>query len=111
MSAGQPPIACKLTEPELRQRRSGLLDEVRAWVTATRALPDEPGGPGPGFELTFADGEAALPEVLELVRLESRCCPFLRFRLTVAPAGGPVVLQVTGPPRGAEILAAELLPG
>jgi hypothetical protein len=110
MSAGPPPIACTLTEPELRRRRAGLLAQVRARVTATRALAGEPDGPGPGFALTFAAGPEALPEVLELLRLESRCCPFLRFRLTVEAAGGPVVLEVTGPPGGAEILAAELQP-
>ncbi len=109
MSAEPPPIACTLSEPELRQRRAGLLGQVRARVSAAGELPAGPHGPG--FVLTFADGAAALPEVLELVRLESRCCPFLRFRLTVEAAGGDVVLEVTGPPGGAAVLGAELLPG
>jgi hypothetical protein len=63
---------------------------------------------GAGFELRFAGDDATVAEVLELVRLESRCCAFLRFRVTLEPGGGPLLLEVTGPPGGAEMLAEEL---
>jgi hypothetical protein len=110
-----PAIACTLTEPELRERRAGLLRRVRERVVAARPLAGEAtaaaGAPAAaaGVELRFAgDDEAAVADVLELVRLESRCCAFLRFRVTLEPGGGPVVLEITGPPGAAEILAGEL---
>ncbi len=106
------PIACTLTEPELRERRAGLLRRVRERVLEVRRLggPAEVATPA-GFELRFAGDEATVADVLELVRLESRCCAFLRFRLTLEPAGGPLLLEISGPPGGAELLADELMPG
>jgi hypothetical protein len=118
-----PPIVCTLSEPEMRERRAGLLRRVRERALAVRQLGGEPapaGQPsasagsgaecGGGFELRFAADEATVADVLELVRLESRCCAFLRFRVTFEPAGGPLLLEVTGPRGGAELLADELWP-
>jgi hypothetical protein len=104
------PIVCALSTPELRERRAGLLRRVRERLEAARPLA---GGDGDwdGYELRFPGDEETVAEVLELVRLESRCCAFLRFRVTLEPGGGAVTLEVSGPPGGAEILAAELLPG
>jgi hypothetical protein len=113
-----PPIVCTLTEPELRERRAGVLRRVRERVLEVRRLGGEPApagrsspntGSASGFELRFAADEATVAEVLELVRLESRCCAFLRFRVTLEPAGGPLLLKVTGPWGGAELLADELM--
>ncbi|HLX08729.1 MAG TPA: hypothetical protein VKY89_12790 [Thermoanaerobaculia bacterium] len=102
----EPPIVCTLTTPELRERRDGLLRRVGARMLASRPLADA----GGGWELRFPGDEAAVADVLELVRLESRCCAFLRFRVTLEPAGGEVALEVSGPPGGAEILVRELIP-
>lgn len=100
------PIVCTLTTPELRERRAGLLRRVRERLEEARPLAG-----GDGYELRFPGDEETVAEVLELVRLESRCCAFLRFRVTLEPGGGAVTLEVSGPPGGAEVLAAELLPG
>jgi len=100
------PIVCTLSTPELRERRAGLLGRVRQRLDEARPLAG-----GDGYELRFPGDEETVAEVLELVRLESRCCAFLRFRVTLEPGGGVVTLEVSGPPGGAEVLAAELLPG
>ena len=100
------PIVCTLSTPELRERRAGLLRRVRERLDEARPLAG-----GDGYELRFPGDEETVAEVLELVRLESRCCAFLRFRVTLEPGGGAVTLEVSGPPGSAEILAAELLPG
>jgi hypothetical protein len=100
------PIVCTLSGPELRERRAGLLRRVRERVVEARPLA-EPAG----YELRFPGDEATVADVLDLVRLESRCCAFLRFRVTLEPGGGTVTLEVSGPPGGAEILAGELLAG
>jgi hypothetical protein len=118
------PLVCTLTEPELRDRRAGLLRRVRERVAEARPLaapaapaisadpasPADLANPAIGVELRFAGGdEATIADVLELVRLESRCCAFLRFRVTLEPGHGPVVLEISGPPGAAEILAGELM--
>jgi hypothetical protein len=132
----EPAIVCTLTEGEMRRRRDGLLRQVRGRVVAMRRWPAGPvrcwpagaaeeesggadgsGGAAPeraaqlaGFELRLERTEEAFASLVELVSVESRCCAFLRFRLTVEPAGGALLLEVTGPAGGAELLAAELAP-
>ena len=84
------PIACTLLEADLQQRRRDLLDRVFARVQETRPQDD-------GYAIRFEADDAALAELLQLVRLERQCCAFMRFRLTVEPADGPVWLELTGP--------------
>lgn len=50
--------------------------------------------------------------VARFVANERKCCPFASFELTIAPAGGPIWLRLTGPEGTREVLQAELdLPG
>jgi len=48
--------------------------------------------------------------VTEFIGAESQCCPFLRFRLTLEPGGGPLWLELTGPPGTREFLAETVQP-
>ena len=95
------PVACSLTETELRERRNGLLHEIGNAVRERRELPD-------GYAFRFEESEEMLTRLLTLIRLERECCPFLTFRLTFEPGGGPVWLDVTGPEGTREFLASLL---
>jgi hypothetical protein len=95
------PIACTLSERELTERRAGLLAELRRHREEIRWLAD-------GAAVRYSSAAAVVDLLTEFVRLESRCCPFLRFRLTVEPAGGPVWLELTGGPGTREFLEAQL---
>jgi hypothetical protein len=99
------PIVCTLTAPELRERRAGLLLRVRGRLVEARPLAGLA-----GYELSFPGDEATVADVLEMVLLESRCCAFLRFRVTLEPGGRAVTVEISGPPGGAEVLLGELLP-
>jgi hypothetical protein len=96
-----PPVACLLTEPELRERRRTVLADFRAAQLEVRDLAD-------GYAFRFAPGSREIAGLAELIDLERQCCPFLRFRLTVEPAGGPLWLELTGPEGTREMLAHEL---
>ena len=95
------PIVCTLTERELAERRTGLLAELRGHREEIRWLAD-------GAAFRYRPTAPVLDLITEFVRLESRCCPFLRFRLTVEPAGGPVWLELTGGPGTREFLEAQV---
>ena len=84
------PIACTLLGAERQQRRTQVFDRVFSRVKETRPLDD-------GYAIRFTADDSALAELMQLIQLERQCCPFLRFRLTVEPGGGPVWLELTGP--------------
>jgi hypothetical protein len=96
------PVACILSEPELASRRAGVLAAIRRGQQEARWLPD-------GVALRFAAEPDRLAILAAFIDLERRCCAFLRFRLTVEPGGGPIWLELTGPPGTRDFLAAELV--
>jgi hypothetical protein len=95
------PVACTLAERELAERRAGLLTELRRHRQEARWLSD-------GVALRFPSRPSVMSVLAEFVRLESQCCPFLRFQLTVEPGGGPVWLELSGPAGTCDFLAGEL---
>ena len=92
------PIACTLTSAELQERRLTVLHELRSAVTEVRELED-------GYVYSFQSEGERLEKIAAMIELERRCCPFLRFRLTVEPNGGPVWLELTGPAGTKQFLA------
>jgi len=94
------PIACTLSGVD-RQERGEKLARTLARAEEKRRLDE-------GLALRFPGGDAVLEELAELIRLERQCCAFLTFRLTVAPGGGPIWLELTGPPGSGAFLEAEL---
>jgi len=90
MEASTLPVACSLTEPELRERRSAVLRKVGE---AVLEIVEVENGNAYRFPLT----DEWLDELVNLVRLERQCCPFLTFKISVEPDGGSVRLELTGP--------------
>jgi len=93
-------VACRLTEPELRERRETVLARAAEGVREARELPD-------GYSYRFDADDETLDFLFHLVRLERECCPFLAFRVTVEPDEGPVWLELRGP-EGAKAFVADL---
>ena len=93
------PIACSLTNSELQERRLTVLQSARSAVVEVRELEN-------GYAYCFpAEGERLI-DLARLVDLERRCCPFLRFAITVEPDDGPIWLEMTGPKGTKEFLVA-----
>ena len=95
------PIACTLTERQLAERRRGLLTELRRHREEVRWLPD-------GAAFRYSSAAEVVDLLTEFVRLESRCCPFLRFRLTIEPGAAAVWLELTGSAGTREFLEAQV---
>ena len=95
------PVACSLSTAEVRERRGAVLAPLAAAVEEVKGLEN-------GLALRFAAGGAILAGLAELIELERRCCPFLRFVLAVEAGGGPLWLSLTGPPGTRAFLASEL---
>jgi hypothetical protein len=93
------PVVCTLGPETLKIRRENLLADLLKRVESHEPLGD-------GYRLRFAASGEALTLITRTIDAERRCCRFLRFRLTVEPADGPVVLDLTGPPGTQEFVAA-----
>jgi hypothetical protein len=94
-------IACTLPPDALQARRQGLLADLLRHAQSHELTGD-------GLRVVFsADGET-LATIARVVEAERQCCRFLRFVVTVAPDGGPIALELSGPAGTREFLAALL---
>ena len=93
------PVACSLTEAELQERRTSVLQKLRPSVVEVKELSE-------GYAYHFPADDALIAELAQLVSLERRCCPFLRFSITVEPGDGPVWLEMSGPQGTKDFLAS-----
>ena len=85
------PIACTLTPDALRARREGLLMGLVRRAEHQEELSE-------GLRLRFAPCGETIALIAQAVDAERHCCRFLRFGIIVEPDGGPVFLDLTGPP-------------
>jgi hypothetical protein len=95
------PIVCTLTPDALRARREGLLAELLRRADDHERLPE-------GLRLRFTPTGETLAVLAQAVDAERHCCRFLRFGITVEPDGGPMFLELSGPPGTGEFVAALL---
>ena len=93
------PVVCTLTPATIATRKAALLPGL-----VGRADSREETATGVRLRLP-ADAPSA---VLQTVDAERQCCRFLRFNIAVEPDGGPIWLELTGPPGTREFLSALL---
>jgi hypothetical protein len=92
------PIACSLTEAELRERRQAIVDTFRNMQVTARELPD-------GYAFTFLASSEALQRIAQLVDMERQCCAFLTFDIVVEAGQAATRLEVTGPREAKQLIA------
>lgn len=86
MSSSQP-VACSLTDPELRKRLDHLRRGLFAHTRSVRETTD-------GYTFTFDNTDENVAALLEVVLLERQCCPFLHFRSDIPPQPEILALQL-----------------
>ena len=87
------PIACQLDAIPAtdRPRYNELRRMLAAAAVGKCELPD-------GIEVQISTERMALAQLAEWISFERKCCPFLDFRIDVAPESGPVWVSLTGRP-------------
>src|SRR5688572_29126607 len=101
MAQSDLPIVCTLTPEALEARRLGLLSELSNRSDGYEQLTD-------GIRLRISATSEMSSTIARAVEAERHCCRFLRFSITVEPAGGPIILELTGPPGTGEFLGGLL---
>jgi hypothetical protein len=96
-------IVCTLGPDALAVRRKGLLADLLRRAEEHHERSD-------GYRMRFAAKDETLTTVARAVDAERQCCRFLRFQITAEPDGGPIWLDLTGPPGTGEFLSALLKP-
>lgn len=82
-------LACKLTTPELQERKRTVITHLKASLKDRRELPD---GVSYGF-----DGSDEMIDLLSaFIKTERLCCDFFEFNLAIS-ANGSARLSLTGP--------------
>ena len=92
------PIACTLSDSELRERRETILDFFRQSLLKVRPLPL-------GLAFSFPASSEVLTRLAQLVDLERQCCPFLTFKIVVEAGGLPICLEVSGTAEAKDVIA------
>jgi hypothetical protein len=93
------PITCKLTSPELQERKATVVAELK-----TLLLEKENGRHG--VKLKFEATEQMLDKLTTFVKTERLCCDFLTFTITIEE--NFVWMDLTGPEGTREFLEAEV---
>ena len=93
------PVACSLSGSELRERQRTVIAELRGHVRHVTERED-------GYALDLTPSDEAIAAASTFIRLERRCCPFLRFALTIEPGDAHVVLTLTGDPGVRDFLSS-----
>jgi hypothetical protein len=95
------PVVCTLDPAAVKARREGLLADLLRRADAHEDMPT-------GHRLRFEAAEDTLAAIARTVEAERHCCRFLRFQIVVEPDGGPIWLELTGPPGTREFVSALL---
>ncbi len=83
-------ITCKLTTPELRQRKATVIASLKEMVLEKQELAN-------GFRYRFSGSDQTFDLLNNFIKTERLCCDFFAFRLTVADQESPVWLELSGP--------------
>src|SRR4051794_37346551 len=96
-------FACDIfaLSPEDRQRHKVLLQTFRPAAHDVLELPD-------GYRFKLSTEAIRFVDAAEWIDLERRCCPFLRFQLSIAGDENTITLAITGPPGVKPFIETEL---
>jgi hypothetical protein len=95
------PIACTLGPAALKARREDLLGTLARRAEEWVDVPH-------GYRIRFAPGGDILITIASVLEAERQCCRFLTFQITAEADGGPIWLELSGPPGTREFLAGLL---
>jgi len=94
-------LSCKLTTPELQQRKNKILAGLGKKIKKTEELKD-------GYAFQFNGEDATVDELTEFIKTERACCDFFTFSLSVSGDKNIAWLTLTGPDGTKEFIKSEL---
>jgi hypothetical protein len=94
-------LTCKLTTPELRQRKETVIKSLKSQILTKKELKN-------GYSYKFAGTDKMVDELAEFVKTERACCDFFVFNLSISGDKSEAWLEITGPKGAKEFIKTEL---
>ena len=94
-------LTCKLTTPELKERKSEVIANLKRQILRTRELKN-------GFAYRFPGADSIVDELAAFVKTERACCNFFRFTLSISGNKSETWLKLAGPKGAKDFIKAEL---
>lgn len=96
----KPVIACSLTKEDMKTRMK-VIDKFKLIIQSKEETEN-------GILFHFQGSNSNLDEIINLIKLERQCCPFLTFDLKVLNEANQISLTISGPENTKEFLHYEL---
>ena len=80
---------CKLTSPELRERKATVIADLKKMIIRKKELKD-------GYAYKFSGSDEVVAKLNEFIKTESECCDFFTFKITVNSNKSEAWLHITG---------------
>ena len=94
-------VACKLTTPELQERKRTVIAELKKLVVSRVETAD-------GVLYSFKDSDDIIDLLTNFIKTERLCCPFFIFNLVVGREEGLISLQLSGPQGTKDFITTEI---
>ena len=94
------PVTCKLTTPELRERKYVVLSALKKQVIERKELPS-------GYSYKFSGTDEMLDAITSFIKAERLCCDFFNFKLSVTNDFF-MVLEISVAKGAKEVITTEL---
>jgi hypothetical protein len=94
-------LTCKLTTPELRERKATIIANLKKQILLTKELQN-------GFAYRFPGSDSNVDELATFVKTERACCDFFRFTLSISGNKSETWLKITGPKGAKDFIKNEL---
>ncbi len=92
---------CKLTTPELQQRKSTVIESLRKQVIQKNELAN-------GYAFKFNGTDKMVDELIEFIKTERECCNFFTYTLLVKGDKSDIWLEMTGAQGTKDFIKTEL---
>ena len=94
-------LTCKLTTPELRERKATIIANLKKQILLTKELKN-------GVAYRFPGSDSIVDELVTFVKTERLCCDFFKFTLSITGNKSEAWLKITGPNGAKDFIKTEL---
>jgi hypothetical protein len=101
MKTGEKSLACKLTTPELQERKRTVIADLKKSLIEKVEMEN-------GIKYKFESTDDLIDRVTSFIKTERLCCDFFDLKLSVATETGYMWLELSGPEGTKEFISEEI---